>query len=184
MRIIFFASSLGLAAFRRINNIANNLVVKFKGGPRDSNKQGTNTSKEHLAKPLADNQAQVTGIAHGLTHAKENLKVASHHLDAVLIDDNSYNHKYWQYEAKKSKKTLKCFTTLADFDREAEQIPVGTSIYIDLNLRDGVKGPDVAANLRDRGFEKLYIATASVSFNHKDYPWLAGVRDKTPPFSF
>jgi hypothetical protein len=112
------------------------------------------------------------------------LAIESCQLDAVLIDDSTYNHKFWQYAAKKSTKALKCFRGLPDFDREAEQIPIDTPIYIDLNLQDGVCGLDVAANLRHRGFEKLYITTASVSFSNKDYPWLSGVNDKTPPFNF
>ena len=103
-------------------------------------------------------------------------------LDAVFIDDEPYNHEFWQYAAKKNKKRLKCYSGLADFDRESSHISFATPIYIDLNLQDNIRGLDVAKALKDRGFEKLYIATGFIDFDPNDYPWLAGVIDKTPPF--
>lgn len=81
----------------------------------------------------------------------------------------------------KSKKVL-CFTSLEAFNKMANTIPLDMPIYIDLNLKEGISGLTVSKDLHDRGFSKLYIATGLIDFEPKDYPYLAGVQGKEPPF--
>lgn len=103
-------------------------------------------------------------------------------IDAVFIDDDPYNHEFWQWSAKKAKKQLFCFTDLASFEAIEETLPKSTAIYIDLNLANKVRGLDVAKTLHDRGFLNLHIATGYADFKKADYPFLVSVMDKTPPF--
>lgn len=102
-------------------------------------------------------------------------------IDAIFIDDEPYNHDFWQYAANKKKKTLLCFTTLEAFETANLDLPKTTPIYIDLNLHEA-SGLDVAQHLHSKGFIRLYIATGYADFNIDDHPYLAGVQGKDPPF--
>jgi FixJ family two-component response regulator len=102
-------------------------------------------------------------------------------IDAVFIDDENFNHTFWNYSAQKTGKKLKCFESLEAFEADKEAISLNTPIYIDLNLKEA-SGLEVAKILHERGFTQLYITTGFVDFNIADYPYLKGVRDKMPPF--
>lgn len=101
--------------------------------------------------------------------------------DAVMIDDEPYNHEFWQFAAKLKDKKLLCFLSLEEFNKKAAKIPFDMPIYVDLNLKMA-SGLDVTKELHERGFTKLYIATGLIDFDPKDYPYLSGVQDKDPPF--
>lgn len=102
--------------------------------------------------------------------------------DAVLIDDEPYNHEFWIYAAKRTQKRLMCVFDMAGFETIAADLTQVTPVYIDLNLGNGVRGLDIAKLLYDRGFRMLYIVTGYVDFEPADYPFLAGVGEKVPPF--
>ena len=112
----------------------------------------------------------------------EDLKQKSAEYDAVFIDDEAYNHEFWQFVAERKKISLLCLFSLDEFETIAQNIPIDTPIYIDLNL-EKLSGLEVANILKTKGFTRLYIATRFVDFNEADYAWLAGViGNKEPPF--
>lgn len=130
---------------------------------------------KHLL-PYVGVQAQDKATARNVAH-KEDVQIA----DAVMIDDEAYNHEFWKFAAKLKNKTILCFLSLEEFDKAAADIPFDMPIYVDLNLKN-VSGLVVTKTLHERGFNKLYIATGLVDFDPKEYPYLAGVQGKEPPF--
>ncbi len=142
----------------------------------------------HYEDPAIIERCQKLGIRllpkNLLPHVLIHLKDEPPAVDVVLIDSDSFNHQFWRYGADYANKKLLCFFGLSKFEAamETAPLPKTTPIYIDLMLRDGVSGLDVAQTLRNRGFTQLYIAAGHINLNHCDYPWLAGVIDKAPPF--
>lgn len=109
--------------------------------------------------------------------------VSAEPIDAVLIDDEPYNHEFLQFAAKLKHKTLLTFISFEAFLVQQKEIPFKVPIYVDLNL----KGPNadglvVAKRVYDLGYKAVYIATGYADFEQSDYPWLSGVNLKDPPF--
>ncbi len=102
-------------------------------------------------------------------------------IDAVFIDDEDFNREFWHSIAKRKHKNLLSFASLEEFEKIADTILPNTPIYVDLNLKD-INGLEVTKQLHSQGFTDIYIATGFADFKQADYPYLAGVRDKTPPF--
>ncbi|MEK7691894.1 MAG: hypothetical protein AAB425_12845, partial [Bdellovibrionota bacterium] len=53
-------------------------------------------------------------------------------------------------------------------------------IYVDANLRHGVKGEDVALRASQMGFKTVFLATGEEPSRYKHLRFLAGVRGKDP----
>lgn len=100
----------------------------------------------------------------------------------VLIDNEPYNHEYWRYAAKRRGKKIMCFTSLKAFMDDEGVVDKKIPIYVDLNL-GAESGINISKQLYDLGYQKVYITTGFINFDIKQYPWLSGVIDKTPPFN-
>jgi signal transduction histidine kinase len=104
-------------------------------------------------------------------------------LDAVLIDDDELVHMSWKVSAKKLNKTLRTFYTSEEFLAEANQFDRTNPIYIDSNLKDGVKGEEVAKTIHGLRFDSIYLATGydASSFDPLS-PHILGILGKEPPW--
>jgi hypothetical protein len=89
----------------------------------------------------------------------------------------------WKVSAKKLNKTLRTFYTSEEFLAEANQFDRTTPIYIDSNLKDGVKGEEVAKTIHGLRFDSIYLATGydASSFDPLS-PHILGILGKEPPW--
>ncbi len=104
-------------------------------------------------------------------------------LDAVLVDDDALTRMTWGIAAHRAGKTLKMYADAGSFCAELAGIPKDTSIYIDSNLADGVKGEDVAEKIHRLGYSCIRLETGHEP-NH--FPLMAHVLEvvpKDPPWA-
>ena len=80
--------------------------------------------------------------------------------DLVLIDDDDLIHAAWDLVAETRGDDLVHVTDPDTFP--ADSISKETPIFVDYSLKGGRKGTDVAKDLYDRGFRKLYLTTGMV----------------------
>ncbi len=100
----------------------------------------------------------------------------------VLIDDDLLIRKSWEMAAKKSNIQLLCCKDVAEFMSQLDGLAKDVSIYIDLELGDGLIGTKESHKINDLGFENLYIATGHDP-GHVDSPaFIKGIVGKRPPF--
>jgi PAS domain S-box-containing protein len=101
----------------------------------------------------------------------------------VLIDDNAQIRKIWHLEAEENELLLWSFASIADFKPVLNQLDKKTSIYIDSNLGEGIKGEDYAKELYQAGFKELYLASGFPPDYFSNMPWIKKITGKKPPFS-
>ncbi|HNT97059.1 MAG TPA: ATP-binding protein, partial [Elusimicrobiales bacterium] len=103
-------------------------------------------------------------------------------LRAVLLDDDALVHMNWRMAAKAAGAELKVYKTPQELLAAAETLPRDIPLYIDSELADGAKGEDIAAELHDKGFSDITMATGHGADKFARLPWLK-VSGKEPPWS-
>ncbi len=103
-------------------------------------------------------------------------------LRAVLLDDDPLVHMNWRMAAKAAGAELKAYKTPQELLAAAETLPRDIPLYIDSELADGAKGEDIAAELHDKGFSDITMATGHGADKFSHLPWLK-VSGKEPPWS-
>jgi len=97
----------------------------------------------------------------------------------VLIDDDNFVHMSWGMGADKKQVDLASYFTIDDFLKDAEKFSKDTAIFIDSNLKNGVKGEIESKKIFDLGFENLTLASGM------DFPqlpfWIKGNQGKAFP---
>lgn len=99
---------------------------------------------------------------------------------AVLIDDDAIVHMNWEDAAEHAGVELKAFKSPAEFLADLEAFPKDTPIYIDSELGADIKGEDVAADLKEKGFTNIRLATGHPPENFAHLPWLKVVGKESP----
>lgn len=99
---------------------------------------------------------------------------------AVLIDDDTLVHMNWEMSAETAGIELKAFTDPAEFLANLEAFPKDTPIYIDSELGEGIKGEDIAAGLREKGFTNICLATGHPPERFAHLPWLKVIGKSSP----
>ncbi len=101
-------------------------------------------------------------------------------LDAILIDDDMLVQMIWETKASDKKLKVKVYgdPSEVDFSKLSKDCP----IYIDSNLKDGVKGEVIAEKLHKDGFSKIFLATGYEKKHFAHLTFLAGVIGKEPPW--
>lgn len=97
----------------------------------------------------------------------------------VLIDDDNFVHMSWGMGADKEQVDLATYFTIDDFLKDAEKFSKDTAIYIDSNLKDGVKGEIESKKIFDLGFENLMLASG-MDFSQLPF-WIKGNQGKSFP---
>lgn len=111
----------------------------------------------------------------------ENKQDFSEIYDAILIDDNITVINYWHEIANEKKKKILSFNSLIDFYININSINRKSPIYIDSELEHGIRGELAASKIkRIYKFEFIYLCTAQVEINKKQYPWINEVISKEP----
>jgi hypothetical protein len=99
---------------------------------------------------------------------------------AVLIDDDAIVHMNWEDAAEHAGVKLKAFKTPAEFLMNLEAFPKDTPIYIDSELGADIKGENVAADLKEKGFTNIRLATGHPPENFAHLPWLKVIGKESP----
>jgi signal transduction histidine kinase len=100
----------------------------------------------------------------------------------VLLDDDLLVHMNWKLAAKAAGAELKAYKTPEDFTAGIAGFPKDTTIYIDSELGNGVRGEDIAKDLHGQGFSALTMATGHGPEKFAHLPWLK-VTGKEPPWA-
>jgi signal transduction histidine kinase len=102
-------------------------------------------------------------------------------LRAVLLDDDPLVHMNWKMAAKAAGAELKTYKTPGELAAATNTLPRDIPLYIDSELADGARGEDIAAELHDKGFSDITMATGHGPDKFKHLPWLK-VAGKEPPW--
>ncbi len=100
---------------------------------------------------------------------------------AVLIDDDALTHMTWELAAGEHGIDLQAFTDPDEFLANLEKFPKDIPLYIDSELGENIKGEDMAADLRKKGFTNIRLATGHPPERFSHLPWLE-VISKEPPW--
>jgi signal transduction histidine kinase len=103
-------------------------------------------------------------------------------LRAVLLDDDPLVHMNWRMAAKAAGAELKTYKTPGELAAATNALPRDIPLYIDSELADGARGEDIAAELHEKGFSDITMATGHGPDKFKHLPWLK-VAGKEPPWS-
>ena len=110
------------------------------------------------------------------------IELAGGDLDCVLIDDDSIVHMVWKLSAKTFGKRIRIFQDPPS-DDELNSIPHGTPIYVDQNLRNGIRGTEVSKRLFEKGYRNLVLASGFDRLQDETIPWVRQVTmAKEPPW--
>lgn len=101
---------------------------------------------------------------------------------AVLLDDDALTHMTWEMAAQERGIELKAFTNPDDFRASLGDLQKNTPLYIDSDLGENIKGEEIAAELRKKGFTDICLATAHSPEKFAHLPWLK-VITKAPPWA-
>lgn len=101
---------------------------------------------------------------------------------AVLLDDDALTHMTWEMAADAHGVGLRAFTKPDDFFAALGTFPKDIQLYIDSDLGENVKGEDIAAQLKEKGFVNICLATAHPPEKFAHLPWLK-VITKAPPWA-
>ncbi|MBI4350995.1 MAG: HAMP domain-containing histidine kinase [Elusimicrobia bacterium] len=101
---------------------------------------------------------------------------------AILLDDDPLVHMNWKLAAKAAGADLKACKAPADLDAAIVNLPKDTPVYIDSDLGDGLNGETIAADLYNKGYSNISMATGHGPEKFAHLPWLK-VAGKEPPWS-
>jgi len=100
---------------------------------------------------------------------------------AILVDDDALTHMTWEMAAQEHGIKLQAYTDPAEFLSQVGDFSKDTPMYIDSDLGENIKGEDIAADLRKKGFTNLCLATGHPPERFSHLPWLK-VISKEPPW--
>ncbi|MGD9643604.1 MAG: sensor histidine kinase [Elusimicrobiales bacterium] len=101
---------------------------------------------------------------------------------AILVDDDPLVRMSWSLAAKKYGISLRVFKNSEEFRAVSAELPKDAAIYIDSDLGEGIKGEQIAAELKERGFTDLTLQTGHDARKFSGLNWLK-VAGKEPPWS-
>ncbi len=101
---------------------------------------------------------------------------------AVLIDDDALVRINWKTAARVHGVELLVFSAPADFLASAGGVAKDTPIYIDSNLGDGIRGEEIAVQLKEMGFTDLCLETGHSPEKFSTISWIK-VAGKEPPWA-
>jgi signal transduction histidine kinase len=100
---------------------------------------------------------------------------------AVLLDDSTITQMTWEIAADEAGAELLGYTDPDKFMADLGQLPKDMPIYIDSDLGENIKGENIAADLKEKGYTNVCLATAHPPEKFAHMPWLK-VRSKEAPW--
>ena len=104
--------------------------------------------------------------------------------DCVLVDDDELVRLTWRMAAERAGVRLLTLPDAEALEQRIGQLPKTIPIYIDVRLRGGRSGEQLARRLHDAGFTTLYLQTGydPSTVPAQSLHWLKGVIGKEPPW--
>lgn len=99
---------------------------------------------------------------------------------AVLLDDDALTHMNWEDAAQEHGVELIAFTDPAEFLSRLGEFPKDIPLYIDAELGENIKGEDLAADLKEKGFTNICLATGHDAERFAHLPWLRVISKEAP----
>lgn len=103
--------------------------------------------------------------------------------DCVLIDDDELVHMTWKMAAEISNIQFIGFKSYADFKSAQASVDFKSTLFIDSNLGDGVKGEAISKQIAADGFQSIYLCTGYEASSFPAMPWIKGIVSKDPYFN-
>ncbi len=125
------------------------------------------------------NNAKVIVLNEVVDDAKEKLNQAD---KIVFIDDDYLMHMSWKMEADKKDINLDCYHTIDEFVDKASEYDLKTKIFIDSNLKDGIKGEIESEKIAKLGFTELFLSTGYSPSDIDKPEWIKAVVGKRANF--
>lgn len=110
------------------------------------------------------------------------LEKAEQGVDCILIDNDEMMRTTWEQAAKVVGKKILTFESPKDFFNVMNRIDKQTTIYIDSDLSNKLRGEEVAQDIYKKGFEIVYLTTGVHPSEFQPNPYLKGIIGKVPPF--
>lgn len=119
-------------------------------------------------------------LKNSITH----IKICNIHKnpDLILVDDKKLVRDMWIIESRKHDKKIVTFPNKNMLMQHIELFDKKTHIYLDLNLNND-SGDEVAQDIYNLGYKKLYITTGYDLTRINKSPWILDVISKEAPFS-
>jgi len=104
-------------------------------------------------------------------------------INTILIDDDAITRRMWKSLAERKGVPLKIFKNVDEFEKEINHIDKDSTVYIDSNLGNDVKGEIYSKKIFDLGIQNIYLTTGHDPSDFENISWLKGVIGKSPPWS-
>lgn len=111
------------------------------------------------------------------------LNIVQERPDAILINDDHLVHMVWDNWAKSNHKKIVHYYAIKEFLEDKARFYKKTPIYIDSNLKDGIKGEIASQEIFTQGFTNLYLATAHAADLFPTLPHIKRIVSHEPPGS-
>ncbi|MDX1838092.1 sensor histidine kinase [Legionella taurinensis] len=105
-----------------------------------------------------------------------------HPSSLVFIDDDEMMRTTWIFAAEDAGKSISTYSSFEEFINELNNYSKSTTIYIDSDLGNNIKGEVCAKHLFDKGFSEIHLATGHSKDRFDYMPWIKTVVGKEPPF--
>lgn len=160
-------SITGIDCISRLQAFENSLLITARADEQSIIKACKDKGIKILPKSMA-NEIDIIG--------KKTLK------NVVLIDDDKLTHFSWKIAAKNSGISFSSFFSVQDFLINSSKYPLDSTIYIDSDLGQNLRGELLSKNIFDLGFTDLYIATGFSKEDINKPSWIKEIFGKKPPF--
>ncbi len=125
------------------------------------------------------NNANVINASEDLEGTKDRLEQLN---KVVFIDDDYLMHMSWKMEADQKGINLDCYHTIDEFLGKGSEYDLKTKIFIDSNLKDGIKGEIESEKIAKLGFTELFLATGYSASDIDKPEWIKEVVGKRAKF--
>jgi hypothetical protein len=106
----------------------------------------------------------------------------SEKIDAILIDDEEIQRLMWTLSAEKKGKKILVFASVDEFYQVAQTLNRHIPVYIDSQLKNGVRGEKEAQKIVvELGFQKVILTTGMDPESIQATPYLSAIQGKEPP---
>jgi len=102
----------------------------------------------------------------------------------ILIDDDKLVYLGWRLKASKIGLNIIHYYSVTDFLLGSEALDQNSTIYIDADLGNKVRGEIEAKKIFEAGFQKIYLVTGydKSEFDLEKLVWIKDVLTKDSPF--
>lgn len=98
----------------------------------------------------------------------------------VFIDDDEIMRTAWTLVAESVGKKISTYSSFESFIREMITYSKNTTIYIDSELGNNIKGETCAKYLFENGFTTIHLATGHSPDQFESMPWIKSIIGKDP----